>query len=162
MKPRLLALTSVLFWATASSAFKITLRWISPYQLVTASSAVSTIVLWIVALTMGSSVISELSGGRSTLRCALRGLLNPFLYYLVLLEAYHRLPAQIAMVINYLWPVVLMILSVPLLKQRITAAMAAASLCGFCGVAVLALGGNPSGDSLSVPAMGLALLSTVI
>jgi drug/metabolite transporter (DMT)-like permease len=66
------------------------------------------------------------------------------------------------MVINYLWPVMLMILSAPLLKQGITLRMAIASAVSFCGVGILALGGNPVGGRLSLPAMGLALLSTVI
>ncbi|NOQ22038.1 MAG: hypothetical protein GQ565_05230 [Candidatus Aegiribacteria sp.] len=34
MKPRVLALTAVVFWSTAASAFKLTLRWLTPFQLV--------------------------------------------------------------------------------------------------------------------------------
>ena len=82
--------------------------------------------------------------------------------YLVLLEAYNGLPAQIAMVINYLWPVVLMILSAPLLGQRITLKMAFASGISFCGIGVLAFGGNPVGGHLPLSAIGLVLASTVI
>ncbi|MBN2586648.1 MAG: DMT family transporter [Candidatus Fermentibacteraceae bacterium] len=161
MKPRLLALAAVLFWSTAASAFKITLRWLSPYQLVLLSSAVSTLALWTVVLIRGGVPSPEPHPDR-WLKAAARGALNPFFYYLVLMEAYDRLPAQIAMVINYLWPVMLMILSAPLLKQVITMRMALASIVSFCGVGVLALGGSPVGGSLSLPAMGLALLSTVI
>lgn len=160
--PRLLALTAVLFWSTAASAFKITLRWLSPYQLVLLSSAVSTAVLWTVVAFRRQRTSPESPSVRALASAAARGALNPFVYYLVLLEAYDRLPAQIAMVVNYLWPVMLMILSVPLLGQAITLRMALASLVSFCGVGVLALGGNPVGGTLSAPAMGLALLSTVI
>ncbi|MCK5115886.1 MAG: DMT family transporter [Candidatus Aegiribacteria sp.] len=162
MKPRILALIAVVFWSTAASAFKITLRWLTPFQLVLLASAVSTSALWLmILLRRKCGIHRELS--MSTVACAAaRGLLNPFLYYLILLEAYNELPAQIAMVINYLWPVALLFLSVPLLKQRITLKMAAASGISFCGVAVLAIGGNPVGGQLSLPAMGLALLSTVI
>jgi drug/metabolite transporter (DMT)-like permease len=162
VKPRILALTAVVFWSTAASAFKITLRWLSHYQLVLLSSAVSMPVLWTMILFRKKRETKQNTTRQTLLKSAARGLLNPFLYYLVLLEAYNELPAQIAMVINYLWPVVLMILSAPLLKQRITLKMAAASGISFCGIGVLALGGNPVGGHVPLFAMGLALLSTVI
>lgn len=162
MKPRLLALTAVLFWSTAASAFKITLRWLSPYQLVLLSSAVSTLALWAAVAFRGRHRALWSLSGPELLRSAARGALNPFIYYLVLLEAYDRLPAQIAMVINYLWPIMLMLLSAPLLGQRISMRMAVSSLVSFCGIGILALGGNPVGGRLSMSAIGLALLSTVI
>jgi len=162
MKPRILALTAVVFWSTAATAFKLSLRFISPYQLVFLASAVSSAVLWTMILLRESNETVPKTDRHTLLRSAIRGMLNPFLYYLILLDAYNRLPAQIAMVINYLWPVVLMLLSAPLLKQPITAKRAAASAISFCGIGILALGGNPVGGYLSIPAMGLALLSTVI
>ncbi len=162
MKPRVLALIAVVFWSTAASAFKLTLRWLTPFQLVMLASSVSTIALWTIVLVRKKRCIESGSSGRTILKSAARGLLNPFLYYLVLLEAYNGLPAQIAMVINYLWPVVLMILSAPLLAQRITLKMAFASGISFCGIGVLAFGGNPIGGHLSFLAIGLALVSTVI
>lgn len=162
MKPRLLALSAVLFWSTASSAFKITLRWLTPFELVLLSSAVSSAALWTIVLVRGSAGRAAVPPGRRLAMSAARGLLNPFVYYLVLLEAYDRLPAQIAMVVNYLWPVMLVVLSAPLLGQRLSLRVGLASLVSFCGVGVLALGGDPGGGTLSAGAIGLALLSTVI
>ncbi|MEN8209596.1 MAG: DMT family transporter, partial [Candidatus Fermentibacteria bacterium] len=135
---------------------------LTPYQLVLLASCVSAVALWTMIL-LGPKRCKEPSASRySTVKSAARGMLNPFLYYLVLLEAYNELPAQIAMVINYLWPVVLMILSVPLLAQRVTLKMAFASGISFCGIGVLAFGGNPIGGHLPFSAIGLALISTVI
>ncbi len=162
MKPRVLALIAVVFWSTAASAFKLTLCWLTPFQLVLLASAVSTAALWTMLLFRKKQDNKPEPSRYTIAKSAARGLLNPFLYYLILLEAYDKLPAQIAMVINYLWPVVLMILSAPLLKQRITLKMAAASVISFFGIGVLATGGNPIGGHLSLFAMGLALLSTVI
>ncbi len=162
MKPRVLALTAVVFWSTAASAFKITLRWLTPYQLVLLASTVSAAALWTMVLLRAKPCTESDFSRYSFLKSAARGLLNPFLYYLVLLEAYNGLPAQIAMVINYLWPLVLMILSAPLLKQHVSFKMAIASVISFCGVGVLAIGGNPIGGYLPLPAIGLALVSTVI
>jgi len=134
----------------------------SPYLLVLTASLVSLIVLWLMVLhRMRQEKVRILTRDRLG-SAAIRGLLNPCLYYLVLLRAYDQLPAQVAMVINYLWPVVLMLLSAPLLRQRFSSKALAASLISFLGVAVLALGGDPSGGRLPLLPVLLALFSTVI
>ena len=162
----LLGLAAVICWSTAASAFKISLTHMSPHMLLLWSSVVSLVVL------LARSILARewrelLRAGGLNLpflgRAAVRGLLNPFLYYLVLFEAYDRLPAQIAMVINYLWPVALVLLSAPLLGQRLSPAKMGAVVAGFAGVAVLALGNSGSADGgADLFAMGLALASTVI
>ncbi|MFO7948737.1 MAG: DMT family transporter [Candidatus Fermentibacteraceae bacterium] len=153
---RAMALLAVILWSTAASAFKLSLEYLSPYMLLLLSSAVSLGVLWVLDLAGG--------GGRRLpdRRAALRGLLNPFLYYLVLLTAYDMLPAQIAMVINYLWPIMLVLLSIPVLGQRIGLLGVGAVLVSFGGVAVLALGAGGDLSGAGPGPMLLALLSTVI
>jgi len=159
VKAKLLALTAVLLWSTAATVFKVTLRYIDPYILVLIASTVSLCALSLILLVRGKRPGSRSPGIAGA---ALRGLLNPFLYYLVLLEAYDRLPAQAAMVINYLWPIVLVLLSAPFLHQRITGRILAATGLCFSGVVVMALGGSSLIGPLSPAAMGLALLSTAI
>lgn len=162
VKPRMFAIIAVVFWSTAATAFKLSLRVLSPYILVLTASTVSLSVLWLLVLfRKRDGGVNILSRSRLT-GAAARGLLNPFLYYLVLLNAYNELPAQIAMVINYLWPIVLMLLSVPLLRQKINSKVLAASGLSFMGIAVLALGSNPTGGNLPLFPMCLALLSTIV
>jgi len=69
------------------------------------------------------------------------GLLNPFLYYLVLFEAYNRLPAQIAQAINYTWAIVLVILSIFILRQKVTLRELVGVLVGFSGAVLVSSGG---------------------
>ena len=68
---------------------------------------------------------------------AIFALLNPVLYYLVLFEAYDRLPAQIAQPLNYTWAIVLALLAVPVLGQRLTLRMGLGIFIGYLGVVVL-------------------------
>ncbi|MEE8625772.1 MAG: DMT family transporter, partial [Acidiferrobacterales bacterium] len=96
-------------------------------------------------------------------RCALLGLLNPFLYYLVLLKAYDLLPAQEAQPLNYTWAIMLAILSVPLLKQKLGLKEFCAILLSYLGVVII----STHGDVLSLRFSNtvgvlLALGSTVI
>jgi drug/metabolite transporter (DMT)-like permease len=75
-------------------------------------------------------------------RAALLGLLNPFLYYLVLFKAYSLLPGQIAMALNYGWPLVLTLLSVPILGQSLSRSQLVAVGVSFLGAGVIATRGQ--------------------
>lgn len=81
---------------------------------------------------------------KDVLLSALMGLLNPFLYYLVLLKAYSLLKAQEAGTLNYIWPIVLVLLSVPFLKQKIHWLSLIAIFISFSGIIVISTEGNIS------------------
>jgi drug/metabolite transporter (DMT)-like permease len=67
------------------------------------------------------------------------------------------------MVINYLWPIMLVLLSVPLLHHSLRRRDVAGMLLSFGGVLVLALGGTSQGGSRpGVAGLVLALASTGI
>ncbi len=70
------------------------------------------------------------------------GLINPFLYYLILLKAYQLLPAQVAQPLNMIWPIILVFLSVPILKQRIGKKSFVALFISFIGVYIISSQGN--------------------
>jgi len=92
------------------------------------------------------------------LKSALLGFLNPYLYYLVLFKAYSLLKAQIAQPLNYTWPIVLSLLSVPLLKKKIKFINLLSLLISFTGVIIISTEGNflkleiknPSGVFLAI------------
>lgn len=150
-------LASVALWATAASAFKLTLNECTPFQAVFAASAVSALLLWTVSAERRARPgIGDLLGALP------RGFLNPFAYYLILLEAYDRLPAQVAMVINYLWPVALILLSAAAFRRRLSGRSIAASALSFSGVVVLAVGNGAWSGRLDAAGLALALASTFI
>jgi len=91
------------------------------------------------------------------------GFLNPFLYYVVLLKAYSILLAQEAVVLNYIWPVMLVLLSIPILKQKIGWQSILAIIVSFSGTVIITFHGDFSGFTLSDPVgIVLALCSTII
>jgi drug/metabolite transporter (DMT)-like permease len=75
-------------------------------------------------------------------RSAFLGFLSPFLYYTVLFKAYSILPAQQAQPLNFVWPLTLVLLSAPILKQRIKQRDIAAILISFFGVLVISTEGH--------------------
>lgn len=161
-KSYLYALAAVLCWSTIASALKITLRYIDFVQLLFYASATSLIVLAI-ALARQQK-IHQLKKLKPTdfLRAAILGLISPFLYYLVLLKAYDLLLAQEAGTLNYIWPVVLVLLSIPLLKQKIGWISLTAIFISFFGTIVIGTQGNILELKFSSPlGVGLALVSAV-
>lgn len=73
---------------------------------------------------------------------AVLGFINPFIYYIILLKAYSLLPAQVAQPLNMIWPIIIVFLSVPLLKQRIPLKSFIALFISFAGVYVISSQGN--------------------
>jgi drug/metabolite transporter (DMT)-like permease len=93
---------------------------------------------------------------------ALMGLLNPFLYYVVLLQAYDRLPAQEAGTLNYIWPLVLVLLSIPILKQKIRLTSILAILVSFFGILLISTHGDLAAMHFEDPAGVLLAVGSAV
>lgn len=159
----LYGLGTVLLWSTVASAFKLALRYLDPLQLLLYSSLVSTLALAAMLALRGQLGRALVALPSELRRSALLGFLNPFLYYVVLFQAYDRLPAQEAQPLNYTWALTLALLSIPLLKQKLLPTDLAAGAVCYAGVLVIATRGDLASFTLSDPAgVGLALGSTVI
>ena len=143
-KAYVFAILAILLWSTVASAFKLSLRYVNIELLLFFSAFTSLIVLTLILLFTGK--IREVLKLRfKDIRFTiLLGSLNPFLYYLVLFTAYDALPAQEAMTLNYTWPLVLSLLSAPLLGQKLTVKSMIALLISFMGIIIIATDGNPA------------------
>ncbi len=141
-KAYILTVLVIIFWATAASAFKIALSYVTPYTLLFYSTLFSTISLFIILCSQGKLELLRKTDQRAVGKAALLGFLNPFLYYVVLFKAYSILPGQIAMSLNYGWPLVLTLLSVPILKQQLSRSQLLAVLVSFVGAVIIATRGE--------------------
>lgn len=156
-------LLTVALWSTVASAFTLALRHVTPFELLFYSSLFATLILGSIVLATTRRMELARWNRRDVGRSALLGLLNPAVYYLLLFEAYARLPTQEALLLNFAWPVVLVVLSVIILRQKIHPLAVASLLISFCGVIVIATRGNPASMHLENPiGVGLALASTVV
>ncbi|MCK5840188.1 MAG: DMT family transporter [Bacteroidales bacterium] len=161
-KAYIYALTAVLFWSTIGSAFKITLRYVDFIHILLYASFISIILLFCMLWIQKKTILIRSITKKDIFRSAGLGFLNPFLYYLTVLKAYDLLLAQEAIVINYVWPITLVLLSIPILKQKISLKSFLAILISFAGVVFIAIKGNLSQLHFSnIEGVLLALLSTV-
>jgi drug/metabolite transporter (DMT)-like permease len=157
------AFAAVICWSTVATAFKISLEYLTPIQLLFISSIVS-LVLLTVFLSFQGRLRSALNFSRKDLQnSALFGFLNPFLYYLILFNAYNLLQAQEAMALNYSWGITIAILSVLILKQKIRWNNFVGLALSFIGVIVIAVRGDFTTLQFESPiGVALALVSSIV
>jgi drug/metabolite transporter (DMT)-like permease len=157
------ALLTVLLWSTVATAFKIALRDLNNVQLLLIANATSWLIFLILILWQGKFNLLKHSSLKYLGLSALQGFVNPFAYYLILFKAYSILPAQVAQPANFIWPVVLMLLSAPLLHQPIRITGFLALLISFSGVLVLSSQGELSDFKVNNPyGLAICLLSSLI
>ena len=156
------ALLAILCWSTIGSAFKISLRYLDFLTLLLFSSFVAVAVLFVILVAQRKVRLLKQVSKEDLLHSAFLGLLNPFLYYVVLLKAYDLLPAQEAGTLNYIWPLLLVLLSIPMLKQKITAWSVLAILVSFFGIILISTHGHPLTFKFSSPLGVLLALGSAI
>lgn len=156
------ALGAVLLWSTVATAFKLSLAHMQPVQLLAYASLVSMLTLGVVLGVRGQFRAVFHGCARDYGRSVLLGLVNPFLYYMLLFEAFDRLPAQEAQPLNYTWAFTLALLAIPLLGQRPGLRDLVAGLVAYAGVWVIATRGQVLSLEFASPSgVVLALASTL-
>ncbi len=134
---------AIFFWSTVPTVFKISLGELDVLTMLTIAVITSTLVLLIVVVYSGKWHLIRENSGKDLLNSAILGLVNPFLYYLILLKAYKLLPAQVAQPLNMIWPIILVFLSGPLLGQKIERKSFIALFISFIGVYLISSQGTP-------------------
>lgn len=159
----LFGLAAVAFWSTVATAFKLTLRHVDSLQLLFLANAVSVLVLGGVLAAQGKLPLLRRVSRADMRLCLGLGLLNPFLYYLVLFRAYELLPAQVAQPLNFTWALTLGWLAVPVLGQKLRLRDVTGGVVCYGGVVIIATGGDLSSLRVDSPlGVGLALGSTLL
>tara|TARA_R110001583_G_C5609419_1_gene405182 strand:+ start:280 stop:1155 length:876 start_codon:yes stop_codon:yes gene_type:complete len=159
----LFALLAVLMWSTVATAFKITLTYFSALQMLLVASLVSSAVLLIICYQQHKISLLKASFIKRPYFYLLMGAINPFLYYLLLFQAYDLLPAQQAQSLNYTWAITLSLLAVPVLGQKLRRNDMIAIALGYLGALIIATKGDLLAlDFVSPLGVTLALLSTIL
>ncbi len=138
------AILAVVLWSTVATAFKLSLHYLSPLNLLLFSSFVSLIVF-------GIFYLPSFSLNKRNFISLYLGFLNPFLYYTLMFSAYSRLSAQQAQALNYTWPLLMILLSIPLLKKRPKLKTLLGLSLGFFGALTVATQGQIKSLNFSDP-----------
>ena len=141
---------TVLIWSTLATVVKLVLKDIPNFQALAISSAFAFVFLLILNIINGS--IKEMKHYRikDCLTMAGLGFLGLFMYSALYYYGIAELGSQEACILNYLWPMMIVIFACIILKERFTVKKIIAMLISFAGIVVLTLGsgGVSSGNRL--------------
>ena len=99
---------AIFFWSTVATAFKLALRYLNFLELLMYASITSLILFFFILLFQGKLHLIKTQSSGDLFRSSILGLLNPFLYYIILFRAYSLLPAQVAQPVLLLFSSVLL------------------------------------------------------
>ena len=133
MHANLYALGAIALWATLAT-LGVALQHVPPFLLTGLALLIGSVPSW--------PLLRQWRVPPSTLALGIGGL---FGYHLLLFIALRHAPAVEANLVNYLWPLLIVVLAPLLLPgMRLRPAHAVAALAGFCGAAIAILGSAPS------------------
>lgn len=162
-KAYLFAGITILFWSTVATVFKLALETQSSQQVLLLACLTSTLFLFIYLVFSGQLKEIFTRAIPGLLYSAFLGLINPFLYYLILFKAYDNLPAQVAQPLNMIWPIILVLISIPLLGQKIKIRSFIALFISFSGIVLVSSqGGGAEFHKSQIPFMLLAMSTSII
>lgn len=136
------ALVTVFIWSTLAAVAKMLLADIPNLETLAVSSIFSFVFLLVFNIINGS--IRELK--KYSLKdygiMAGLGFLGLFMYSALYYYGLKQLSSQEACILNYLWPIMLVIFSSIILKEKMTMAKGLAMFCSFSGIIILSTGGG--------------------
>ena len=139
-KNYLYAIITVFLWSSMSPLVKILLGGVPNLQIISVCSYFS--VLFLLLLNIKTGSIKEMKKLRAKdylIICSL-GFLGIFLYTVLYYYGLSQLTAHEACILNYLWPIMLVIFSCIILKEKMTVMKGVAMLCSFLGIVFLSTG----------------------
>ena len=148
------AISAVVIWSTTAALVKSLLTAIPTFEALFLSTLAASLFLLVVQLVRDGGRIFRTYDVRGYMSMAGLGFLGLFLYSGLYYYGLSQLTSQEACLLNYLWPMMIVLFAALLLGERITLRTAAALLLSFSGVVVLTLGGEGSAE-------GTGLLGTV-
>lgn len=148
------AFTTVFIWATMAAVVKLLLSNMPNLQALSVSSGFAFLFLLLINAKNGK--LKELKNYSSIdyIKIAGLGFLGLFLYSALYYYGLSQLTSQEACILNYLWPIMLVLFSSIILKEKMTLMKGFAMFCSFLGIIILSTGSTGAGNGNT--ALGIA------
>ena len=149
-KNYLYAILTVLIWSTMAAVVKLLLSDIPNMEALAISSAFAFLFLLIINIKNGAIQKMRSYSGKDYAIMAGLGFIGLFLYSALYYYGLAELTSQEACILNYLWPIMIVIFSAVILKEKITVIKGAAIICSFVGIIILSTGSGslPTGNTM--------------
>lgn len=136
-KEYLLAIVAVIIWGTISPVGKLILNEVPEMQLLFITACASTAALWAATVKLGHVQAARSMCAKDFVILAALGFLGTFLYNTFYYYGISQLTSQEATIINYLWPMMIVLFSWPILHEKLTGRSVVALIISFAGIAIM-------------------------
>lgn len=143
-KNYLYAVITVLIWATNAPLAKLLLNGLPSMETLSVSSFLAFGFLLLLNLKKSGIDLFQRYRPKDYLIMAGLGFLGLFVYTALYYWGLTELTSQEACIVNYLWPIMLVVFSCILLKEKLTPMKLIAMLSSFAGIVILSLGSGSS------------------
>src|SRR3989344_3179782 len=125
---------TIFFWASTPAVSKLLLEEMDSFQISFYMILIAMIVLFLMVFVKRKSIKYDV---KDYLTFAYMGGLGIFLYYILYFSSLIFISAQETTIINYLWPIMVIVFASLILKERITLKKIIAILLSFMGVYIV-------------------------
>lgn len=152
------AFTTVFLWATLAAVVKKILYDIPNLEALAISSYISFVFLLLVNIVTGNIKTLRQMSRRDIGVISGLGFIGLFIYSALYYYGLSEMTSQKACIVNYLWPIMLVIFSCIILKEKMTVMKLVAMVCSFIGIVILSVGSGENSDGN----VALGIISCVI
>lgn len=138
----LYAIITVVIWATSATTAKLMMSAIPNLEIQFVSGVFSFLFLLVLNGMSGRLKRLKIMPIGDLLRMAGLGFLGLFLYTSLYYYGISQMSSQEACIVNYLWPIVVLVFSCLILGEPFTLRKVAAMVCSFVGIIILTLDGD--------------------
>jgi len=142
---------SILLWSTTAAIIKLLVSDLTSMQITAGCTFFASLSLILLTIFQKKISIIKTYKFKDYLNFIILGFIGIFIYYLMLNKSINLLPAQEAFVINYLWPIMIMLFATFILKEKFSIYKLAALIISFMGVIIIATNGNLLGMHFNSP-----------
>ena len=139
------ACITILLWSAMAPLVKTMLVSLPNLETLSVSSFLAFLVLLLFNAATGRLKLLKTYRPRQYAAMAGLGAIGVFLYHALYYRGLHELSVQEACIINYLWPVMIVVFSIVILKEALTLPKVLAMACSFAGVVILSAGSGFAG-----------------
>ena len=137
-----MALVTVLMWSTLAPAVKLTVTEIPRLEMLSITAGLAFLFLFLYHVLRGKLSLMKTMSLRTILKMAELGFLGLFLYSALYYYGIDQLTSSEACILNYLWPMMIVIFSGILLHEPMTVKKITSMLLSFLGIVILSMGGD--------------------
>lgn len=139
----------ILLWSSVPAVTKLLLKNLDSFQVLFFISLAASLTLFLVAAFQNKLQIALKYDLKDYFNFAYMGCLGIFLYYLFMFGSLALIPAQEYTVINYLWPILLLIFASAILIEKFTPLKVLAMILSFSGIYIVISQGNALSPTFS-------------